>query len=43
MRTEEIFGRESYILESDVTSAKITKTGAHVMANLDWNMRTEAG
>ncbi len=33
MKTEELYGRESYILESDVTSAMVTKTGAHVMAD----------
>lgn len=33
MKTEVVNGRESYILESDVTSAKITKNGAHVMAD----------
>ena len=31
MKAKELYGRESYILESDATSAKITKIGAHVM------------
>ena len=33
MKLEESYGRASYILDSDVTSAKITKTGAHITAD----------
>ena len=33
MKTEVIYGRESYILESDVTNAMITKNGAHIIAD----------
>lgn len=33
MKTEELYARESYILESDMTTAMVTKTGAHVMAD----------
>ena len=32
MKLEESYGRASYILDSDVTNAKITKTGAHITA-----------